>query len=125
MQESLASHEAARLVGEAPVSGGVRVIVRAIDGWDAAGLKSIAASAVSGEAAIAALFSTTRPAVSVIAKSRDVRADCNAVLKDLVRQFGGRGGGKPDLAQGGGLDAEAEHLIAAARASIQQQLSQP
>ena len=125
MQESLASHEAARMVGEAPVSGGVRVIVRAIDGWDAAGLKSIAASAVSGEAAIAALFSTTRPAVSVIAKSRDVRADCNAVLKDLVRQFGGRGGGKPDLAQGGGLDAEAEHLIAAARASIQQQLSQP
>ncbi|MFP5379893.1 MAG: DHHA1 domain-containing protein, partial [Vicinamibacteria bacterium] len=55
------------------------------------------------------------PAVAVVARSADVDVDAGAVLKSLVASFGGRGGGKPDLAQGGGLDAPADELIAAAR----------
>ena len=31
-------------------------------------------------------------------------ADAGAMLKSLVAQFGGKGGGRPDLAQGGGLN---------------------
>jgi hypothetical protein len=33
----------------------------------------------------------------------------------LVARFGGKGGGKPDLAQGGGLVADAEVLVAEAK----------
>ena len=33
------------------------------------------------------------------------RVDAGAVLKQLTAKFGGKGGGKPDLAQGGGLNA--------------------
>ncbi len=121
-QESLATHEAARLVAEAPIVNGVRLVVRAIEGWDAAGLKLIAAAAASGDSVAVALFSTTLPAVAVIARSRNVRADAQAVLKALVAKFGGRGGGKPDLAQGGGLGGDVDQLVSSARAAIEEQL---
>jgi alanyl-tRNA synthetase len=128
MQESLASHEAARMVSEATTRNSehgtakARIVVRAVDGWDAAGLKAIAAAATSRDGVVTALFSASRPALAVVAKSRDLRIDCGAVLKDLVQQFGGRGGGKADLAQGGGLDADEQSLVAAARKAIESQL---
>jgi alanyl-tRNA synthetase len=37
------------------------------------------------------------------------------VLAALVAQFGGRGGGRPDIAQAGGLDAPSSEILAAAR----------
>ncbi len=36
------------------------------------------------------------------------------MLKELINRFGGRGGGKADLAQGGGLTAAPEEVAAAA-----------
>jgi alanyl-tRNA synthetase len=122
MQEAVAGHEAARLVSEAEALRGARIILRALEGWDAAGLKTIAAAATVSDSVVAALFSTSRPAVAVIARSRDAGIDCAAVLKELVRQFGGRGGGKPELAQGGGLDAGTDALVSAARTAIEAQL---
>ncbi len=38
----------------------------------------------------------------------------SVLLKALVGQFGGRGGGKPEAAQGGGLDADPDTVRAAA-----------
>ena len=115
MQESLAAHEAARMVAETVAIGDIKIVARAVEGWDAAGLKAIAAAATSGDSVIAALFSTARPSVAVIGRSRNLSLDAGAVLKALVQQFGGRGGGKPDLAQGGGLDGEPGEIVAAAR----------
>jgi alanyl-tRNA synthetase len=123
LQESLASHEAARFVAEAPVVNGVRLVARAIEGWDAAGLKAIAASAAAGESVAVALFSTASPAVAVIARSREVKADAQAALKALVAEFGGRGGGKADLAQGGGLTGDVGRIVAAARTALEAQLA--
>jgi alanyl-tRNA synthetase len=123
MQESLAAYEAARLVGQAAPARGVKVVVRAMEGWDAQGLKAIAAAATGGDSVVAALFSATRPAVAVIARSRNVSVDTSAVLKELVQRFGGRGGGKPELAQGGGLDEDAEKVVAATLEIIGSQLS--
>jgi alanyl-tRNA synthetase len=123
MQEALAGQEAARLVAEAPVVEGVRVVARAVEGWDAAGLKAMAAAAASGGSVAVALLSASSPAVAVVARSRDVKADAQAVLKVLTAEFGGRGGGKPDLAQGGGLDGDVDRMVKAARAALQEQLS--
>jgi alanyl-tRNA synthetase len=97
--------------------------VRAMEGWVAQGLKAIAAAATGGDSVVAALFSATRPAVAVIARSRNVSVDTSAVLKELVQRFGGRGGGKPELAQGGGLDEDAEKVVAATLEIIGSQLS--
>jgi alanyl-tRNA synthetase len=123
LQESLASHEAIRMVANAPTVGGTRVIVQALEGWDAQGLKAVATAATAGESVVVALFSASTPALAVVARSRNQPVDSNAVLKELVQQFGGRGGGKPDMAQGGGLEAAPERIVETARNVIERSLS--
>lgn len=107
LQESLAAHEAARLASP--------IVVDAIDGWDINGLKMIATEITSRTSAAVALFSTSSPTAVVIARSPDRTTDANAVLQTLTQRFGGRGGGKADLAQGGGLAGNLAELLAAAR----------
>jgi alanyl-tRNA synthetase len=51
----------------------------------------------------------------VVACHPSAGVDANATLKALVAKFGGKGGGKPDLAQGGGLVGESSALVTAAR----------
>jgi len=116
-QETLAGHEAARLMGSAKADGpaGARVVVEALEGWDANGLKAIASAITAGSHVAAALFSTTSPFAVVIARSADVPVDANAILRALTERFGGRGGGKPDLAQGGGLTGDAAEIRRAAQ----------
>lgn len=119
MQDKLAAHEAQGLIAKGTRAGARLVIVGAIEGWDAQGLKAmaVAAAAIDPTAAIA-LFTTTSPALAVIAKGANGGIDAGAVLKALVAKFGGKGGGKPDLAQGGGLSAPSAELIAKARAML-------
>jgi alanyl-tRNA synthetase len=119
LQESLAAHEAARLLSSALETGGVRVAVHVLEGWDAAGLKTIASAMVGSGPAAVALVSASSPAFVVVARSAGVAADAAAVLKQLMARFGGRGGGKPDLAQGGGLTGDPKEIALAARQLLQ------
>jgi alanyl-tRNA synthetase len=116
MQEKLAVQEAAALVARGSREGGRVVIAAAIDGWDAQGLKALAVAAAAAEpSAVIALFTTNTPALVVIARGANGGIDAGAVLKALAAKFGGKGGGKPDLAQGGGLDATSTQLVEEAR----------
>jgi alanyl-tRNA synthetase len=115
-QEALATHIAAELVARAAPAGDRLIVVESVDEWDAAGLKALAAAAVAREArAVVVLFSSTSPALVVVAKGKDASIDASAVLKALVAKFGGKGGGKPDLAQGGGLNGATDELLATGR----------
>ena len=113
LQESLASQEGARLAAVAREAGGV--VVEALDGWDASGLKAIAVEITRLTSAAVALFSASAPYALVIARSADRTIDANAVLRAMTQRYGGRGGGKPDLAQGGGLTGTLSDIRAAAR----------
>lgn len=116
LQEQLAVHEAATLVARGERVGDHVLIVETLDGWDAAGLKALAVAAAATEPrAAVALFSATSPALVVVAKGKDAGVDASAVLKSLVAKFGGKGGGKPDLAQGGGLLGSATDFTELAR----------
>jgi alanyl-tRNA synthetase len=110
--ERLAVHEAAALVRRAREVGGARVIVDALEGWDQSGLKALASAAASQPGVVAALLSAGEPALIVISRAPDVRLDASAVLKALLARFGGKGGGKPELAQGGGLAGTRPEMLA-------------
>ena len=123
-QEALASHEAARLIGASDVGGGAAlVIVEALDDWDANGLKAIATHIVAQANAAVALFSTESPHAVVITRSPGMAVDARELLGALIERFGGRGGGKADLAQGGGLAADVAELAAVTRQLLQRATS--
>jgi alanyl-tRNA synthetase len=67
---------------------------------------------------VAALVSATTPALLVIARSPDVSLDAAALVGRAIARFGGKGGGRPDLAQAGGLSATPQDIAAALRTFI-------
>ncbi len=122
LQVSLAQQEAdqalAASAGESDDRLGMpafRVVVKAYDGWDANGLKAIASALAAKGGVAAVLVSSATPAVVVVARSLDVTIDAGALVRALTTRFGGRGGGKAELAQAGGLSGSADQILDAAR----------
>jgi alanyl-tRNA synthetase len=128
LQGALAVHEAGRLASQAEPLAGLRVVVTAIDGWDASALKGIASGIVERPGHVAVLFgvvsrgpgSADPGAAIVVARSADVGLDSAAVLRRVMERFGGKGGGRPELAQGGGLQGQLPDMIEFARRTIQE-----
>lgn len=114
-QSRLAVYEAAELAGRAVPCGAARLVVEALDGRDQAALKTIATAIATRPGHIAVLFGVPSPAAVVVARSEGTAFDSGAALKRLLQEFGGRGGGRQDLAQGGGLNGTAEALVTFAR----------
>jgi alanyl-tRNA synthetase len=107
LQTRLAGHEAQAL---AAASSDGRVVT-ALGGWDQQGLKSIASAIAEREGHVAALLSAEGPAAIVIARHPSTSINCAEVLKQVVARFGGKGGGRPELAQGGGLQGESAVIV--------------
>ena len=107
--DELAVHRGAALAAEAEPVGAARVVCRSVDG-DAPALKALAAAIAARAGHVAVLIGATRPSVVVVSRAAGVAVDAGAVVKALVARFGGRGGGRADSAQGGGLDADAASI---------------
>lgn len=114
LQQKVAVFEAKALVSRGTWTGTRVVAVEALDGWDVPGLRALAMAAAAETGAAIGLFSAATPAVAVIACHPASGVDAGEALKALVATFGGKGGGKRDLAQGGGLQGEPTDLVAAA-----------
>src|SRR3954471_6893240 len=114
LQHELAKYRAEELAAGAEDVRGHRVVARVIDG-DANALKSLACAVASKPGLLVALVSAATPALVVITRSADVQLSAQQLLKDLIAQFGGKGGGKPEIAQGGGLVATGESILSALR----------
>lgn len=108
LHAQLARHEAAALADAAAES---RAVVHVLEGWDQNGLKTIASVICERAGYTAALFSAPPPSAVVIARGAGATTDAAGVLKQLTERFGGKGGGRPDLAQGGGLQGDPQEMV--------------
>lgn len=100
-QERLAGFEARALVSRATAIGPWRAVIETAD-WDAAGLKALALSVAASPGVVTILFNPAGGLI-VVARSGDVVFDAATALEALIAAHGGRGGGRPELAQAGGL----------------------
>jgi len=123
LSEQLAAFESAALRESAMDLGGRKIVARVLD-KDQTALKVLAQAIAANGGPAAFLLSAARPTALVITRGADSAVDAGAILRSIVARFGGKGGGRPELAQGGGIDADAEavrqfgvELIAAMRST--------
>lgn len=84
---------------------------------------SDAAESIKSKGGVAA-FVVMSETLSVMLASGCGRLDCKKVLADTLSQFGGRGGGKPDFAQGGVQDASlADEVLTALKKAVSDALN--
>jgi len=121
LQARLAELESKAAAGAAEQVNGVKLIVSILP---AAALQKTAQEMATQPKTIALLGSTEGGVRLVFARSADVTADMGALLKDVIPIIGGRGGGKPDFAQGGGTDAaKVKECLDTAKAKVASTLS--
>ena len=116
-QLELAKYEAAALADEAEPQSFGRAVLRVVEG-DAVRLKALASAIVARPDLFVVLISRNAPVLAVAARASNVTVPCHELISALAREFGGKGGGKPDLAQCGGLQATPDAVLAASRACM-------
>ncbi|HEX8653448.1 MAG TPA: alanine--tRNA ligase [Pyrinomonadaceae bacterium] len=92
------------------VAGGVKVLAREASGLDAAGMRQLSDTLLARiNSGVVVLGRSNEGKVSLIVRtSPDLtkRVPAGQVIKELAPIIGGRGGGKPDMAEGGGNQPE-------------------
>lgn len=84
------------------LAGGGKLVCAEVDA-DADGLKELA-SKLASESGVCALLAARLAdrAIYIFARSADLSCDMGALLRRAAQPLGGKGGGRPDFAQGGG-----------------------
>jgi alanyl-tRNA synthetase len=115
LEERLAEHEARELFASQPLTGALRVIASELEEATPSYLGLLAAKLVA-EANVVALLGSRASGHVVFAQTKGLPYDMGALLRDMLKQFGGKGGGAKDFAQGSMVDAvKAANVIAHAK----------
>ena len=114
-QGKVAVQEADTLLSSSEEIGGGRAVLASLAGWDAGGLKTIASHLAQTPGLVVILVSDTPPLALVVARAAGMKADAGQLLRQLVERHGGKGGGRPEFAQGGGLTSSARDVLQSAR----------
>jgi alanyl-tRNA synthetase len=110
----LAGYRAAALAASAvPVPAGH--LVSAVVESDAEEAKALASAIAARDAYIAVIVTSAQPVLVAVACAPSAGVAANEILSGLTAAFGGRGGGRRDLAQAGGLNASSDDVLAKAR----------
>ncbi|AMY07471.1 Alanine--tRNA ligase [Luteitalea pratensis] len=89
------------------------LLVAELPAADALALRVSASQLVAVAGRVVALISGSSPHALVIARSADrADVDAGALVRQICAAHGGKGGGRPDLAQAGGVDVTVEALRA-------------
>jgi alanyl-tRNA synthetase len=110
LEEIAAEVEAAKLLAGA-VGG---LVTKVFDGRDAESLKKLAQALIANPNTIALLGSRDKDTARLVfARSSDAAGDMNQLMREACTMLDGRGGGRPDLAQGGGKRVDQVEAIIA------------
>ena len=99
LEELAAEGEAEKLLATARDG----VVVHTFDGRDAESLKKLAHALIATPQTIALLASRDKDTARLVfARSADAAGDMHTLMREACALLDGRGGGKPEIAQGGG-----------------------
>jgi alanyl-tRNA synthetase len=108
LEEIAARVEAVELLASASSNAqGVKVVSQIFDKRDAESLKHLALALIQQPNTVALLGSRDQDVARLVfAKGEGAAGDMNALMRGACELLDGRGGGKPDMAQGGGKNVE-------------------
>jgi len=111
LSELASEVEGRRLYAEGEERDGYRLVARRLDGRSADELRLVAHKVLAEGPALALLASDDGGTARLVFAKADAPAlasvDCGKLMRAACEALGGRGGGRPDMAQGGGPDASA------------------
>jgi alanyl-tRNA synthetase len=117
LRETAAANEAGPLASAAEDAGAFRRVIVTRAGWDLAALKTLATAIAAHAGCVAVIVGDDTPVPVVAARAADVSFDAGAWIKNITTALGGRGGGRPELAQGG-VSASVEKVLSFAQDSV-------
>lgn len=110
LREQLVEYEAAKILADASRTDGYALITASFDGRDAGELKLLASRLAESSGVVVLMGTAGEKAQLIFARSADLTFNMGALLKEAVGKLGGRGGGQPAFAQGGGVASTLEQI---------------
>ena len=109
LEEVAATVEAEKLLTTADAG----IVTEVFDGRDVESLKKLAHALIAKSATVALLASRDKDTARLVfARSSDAPGDMSVLMREACTMLDGRGGGKPEMAQGGGKRlAEVEETL--------------
>jgi len=120
LQEEVLGYRAQSLLAAAEEVGSIRLVAQVLADLDPNGLKSLAAGLTTNPGVVALLAcGAGGKGTAIFARSPDVDLHAGQLLRSILPRFGGGGGGRPDFAQGGGVEGgRLAELVEAARQEV-------
>jgi alanine--tRNA ligase len=126
VRSDLAGAAAKNLLEDAATVGDVKIVVRQIEG-DMKDLMALSKQICADPKAVAILGATSADGASlIVSHGTQVDMDARGPMSDAVHEIGGRGGGRPDFAQGAGPNVKGvSAALQVAMAGVRATLSPP
>ncbi|OEE33590.1 alanine--tRNA ligase [Vibrio genomosp. F10] len=127
LKDKMAAAESANIMGKVEEIEGTKVLVAAIEGGDNKNLRIMVDEAKnrvgSGIILLANIADGKIGLIAGVTKDMTSKVKAGDLVKMVAEQVGGKGGGRPDMAQAGGTDIDAlPEALASTRAWLEERL---
>ena len=128
MKTKLAHAASAGLEAQATTVNGARILTARVDGMDRQQMRTLADSLrnkwKSAVIVLAGAEEGTVSVVSAVTKDLTAKVQAGKLAAAVSQAVGGKGGGRPDMAEGGGKDStQLDQALADAKTTIEASLS--